>query len=162
MSKIIIFLFISLTAGLLLANLYSSIVDAPNWNANIPASVQAARDHFASANPGSFFRIFSPLNQFMGFLTLVIFWNTSKRARLFFILAFVFAIGADIFTFTYFYPRNTILFEGPLTNVEEIRRASSQWVTMNWLRSGVVLVALVFAWMGLNEVYEKERPALQM
>ena len=162
MSKIIIFIFISLTAGLLLANLYSSIVDAPNWNANIPESVQAARDHFSSANPGSFFRIFSPLNQFMGFLTLVFFWHTSKRARLFFILAFVFAISADIFTFTYFYPRNAILFDGPMTNVEEIRRASSQWLSMNWIRSGVVLTGLVFAWMGLNEVYETERPALQM
>ena len=157
MLKFLIFGFITLTAGLLLANIYSSLVDAPAWDADIPASVQAAREHYKNHNPGDFFRIFSPVNQLLGFLTVVFFWNTSRHARLFFGLAFLLAISADIMTFTYFYPRNTIIFESSLTdNLENIRAASAQWLTMNWVRSLIVALALCFAFLGLNEVYKKE------
>ena len=163
MQKIILYLFITLTAGLLLTNIYTSMVDAAAWNNNIPDSVQAARDHYKSFNPGNFFRIFSPFDQFMAFLTVILFWHTSKKARVLFGLALLFVVAADVMTFLYFYPRNDIIFESPISDLEAIRTASSQWVVMNWLRSLIVAVGLVFAFIGLHEVYKKEmRPVLDM
>lgn len=156
MQKIILFIFISLTAGLLLTNMYTSIVDAASWSSNIPDSIQAARDHFKTSNPGNFFRIFSPLNQFMAFLTLVLFWHSSKKARLYFALALILVVSADLFTFTYFYPRNAILFESPMSDLDAIRNASNQWVSMNWVRSLVVAAGLTFAFLGMHEIYKAE------
>lgn len=157
MKKIILFLFITLTAGLLLTNIYTSIVDARSWSSGIPESVQTARDYFKVADPGDFFRIFSPMNQFAGFLTLVFFWHTSKKARLSFAVGFALVVIADIMTFTYFYPRNDIIFESILAeNIERIRIAVQQWEMMNWIRSLLVAAGLVFAFMGLHEVFKKE------
>lgn len=157
MKKVILFLFITLTAGLLLTNVYTSIVDARSWGYGIPDSVQTARDYFKVTDPGDFFRIFSPMNQFAGFLTVVLFWHTSKKARLCFALAFALVIIADIMTFTYFYPRNDIIFESSLAeNIDKIRVAVQQWETMNWARSLLVAAGLVFAYMGLHEVFKKE------
>lgn len=163
MQKVVVFLFITLTAGLLLTNMYTSIVDAPAWHSNIPDSLQATRDHYVVTNPGTFFRIFSPVNQFVAFITLILFWHTSKKARLWFALALVFVVLADVFTFAYFYPRNDILFVQPLTDLDKVRDASSEWISMNWIRSLVVATGLVFAFMGLTEVYKKEyMPELNM
>lgn len=163
MQKIVLFLFITLCAGLLLTNMYTSIVDAPAWSADIPQSLEATKKHYSVTNPGTFFRIFSPANQFMAFLSLVLFWHTSKRARLFFGLALVLVVLADVMTFTYFYPRNAILFEGPLTDTDMLRRVSDEWKSMNWVRSLIVLAGLVCAFLGLDEVYRKERqPVLDM
>ena len=39
------------------------MVDAPNWGRDVPASIVAARDYFIVKNPGSFFRVISPVNQ---------------------------------------------------------------------------------------------------
>lgn len=157
MKKIILFLFITLTAGLLLTNIYTSIVDARSWSSGIPESVQTARDYFKVADPGDFFRIFSPINQFAGFLTLVFFWHTSKKARLSFAVGFALVVIADIMTFTYFYPRNDIIFESPLAeNIERIRISVQQWEMMNWIRSLLLAAGLVFAFTGLHEVFKKE------
>lgn len=41
-----------------------------------------------------------------------------------------------ILTFTYFIPRDLILFTWPIQDhIEEIRTAASQWSEMNWLRT---------------------------
>jgi hypothetical protein len=163
MQKIVLFLFITLCAGLLLTNMYTSIVDAPSWSADIPASIQKTKDHYSVANPGTFFRIFSPANQFMAFLTLVFFWHTSKKSRVFFGLALVLVVLADVMTFMYFYPRNAILFEGPLTDATMLRRVSDEWKSMNWVRTLIVLAGLVCAFLGLDEVYKREKmPVLTM
>ena len=160
MEKIILFLFITLTAGLLLTNIYTSIVDANNWNSDIPNSIQTARDYFKTSNPGDFFRIFSPLNQFMGFLSLVFLWHVSRKARIYLAIALVLVLGADLMTFTYFYPRNTTMFESSIPDhLQLIKTSASQRASMSWIRSLIVAVGLCFAFMGLNEVYKRQYSA---
>jgi hypothetical protein len=154
--KLSLALAISLAAGLLFTNIYTSMVDAHNWGANIPASIQTARDYFKTANPGTFYRIFSPANQAAGLLALVLCWRVSKRARLYCALALLFAIGTDVITFAYFYPRNDIMFKSSLvTNLDAIKAALGQWRSMNWFRSLICAVALLFDFLAFTLVIQK-------
>src|SRR5882757_5161205 len=101
--KLSLALAIALAAGLLFADIYNSMVDARNWGANIPASIQTARDYFKTANPGTFYRIFSPANQGAGLLALILCWQAGKRVRIYCAIALGCAVGTDVLTFAYFY-----------------------------------------------------------
>ena len=128
-------------AGLLYVNLYNSIVDAPNWGAGIPESLMTARQYFTAANPGNFFRVFSPLNQVLALIVVVLSWKTNRYLAL---ASLAVAVLIDVFTFTYFYPRNAILFTGGL-DAADLRAAWQEWSTMNWLRSAMCLVNATLA-----------------
>jgi hypothetical protein len=154
----IIFLFASIlvASGLLMTNMYTSIVDAKAWGYNIPTSIQTTREYFKAVNPGNFFRIFSPINQVLSLLVLILFWKSSSTIRLYLGLAFIFYVTADILTFAYFYPRNDILFKGAqLTDVELLRTTSKQWVQMNWVRSSIVLIGVFFSFLALHKIYTR-------
>jgi hypothetical protein len=148
---VIICLAATLAAGLLFTNIYTSVVDAPNWGHDIPASIEAARAYFSAANPGTFFRIFSPASQIVTLLALVLCWRVDRRVRYYLLAALVFAVATDAFTFAYFYPRNDIMFVNPVAgNVDAIRSAWSQWSTMNWPRSAIVAIGLIFDFAALT------------
>lgn len=133
----------ALAAGLLFVNLYTSIVDAPNWGASLPGSIEAARKYFSVANPGNFFRIFSPVNQVLALLAVIACWKVNRYLA---IASMVVAISIDIFTFAYFYPRNEIMFVATL-NTESLRAAWEQWSAMNWLRSILCFVNTALAFI---------------
>src|SRR5882724_4937564 len=111
MKTIILFASITIAGGLLLVNTYTSLIDAKSWGSDIPNSIAAAREYFKTVNPGNFFRIFSPINQALGLLVLVLFWKSSPSTRLFTAIAFAMYILAEGLTFQYFYPRNDIMFK---------------------------------------------------
>ena len=148
--KSLLILATTFAAGLLFVNVYTSIVDAVSWGSNIPASIQAAREYFKVVNPGSFFRIFSPVNQILTLLALIACWRTNKRIRIYCALALLSAVAVDAFTFAYFYPRNEIMFSSPIdANLEAIKAAWSQWSSMNWIRSGVEVINISFDFAAL-------------
>lgn len=133
-------------AGILFVNLYTSLVDAPNWGADLPNSLVAARHYFTVSNPGTFFRIVSPLNQVLALIAVIVCWK-SGNARYIALGSLLVAVLADVFTFGYFYPRNEILFAAPIeAGVENVRRVWEEWSTMNWVRSALcgVNTALAF------------------
>jgi hypothetical protein len=137
-------------AGLLFVNIYNSLVDAPNWGADIPGSIQATREYFRVANPGSFFRVFSPANQVLTLVALVLCWRTDKTVRYILLGALMWAIVADVFTFAYFYPRNAIMFVNPIEgNLDAIRTAWIDWSNMNWARSIGVAINVCLDFMAL-------------
>jgi hypothetical protein len=143
--KSLLILAITFAAGLLFVNVYNSLVDAVSWGSNIPASIQTTRDYYKVVNPGNFFRVFSPINQVLALLVLIVCWKTNKRIRIYSALALLIAVTSDGFTFAYFYPRNEIMFSSPIdTNLEAIKTAWAEWATMNWVRSGLVLLNLIF------------------
>lgn len=152
----IIFLFASIViaSGVLITNIYNSLVDTASWGSHIPYSIETAREYFKSVNPGMFFRVYSPVSQLLSILVLVIFWKASPAVRLYLGIATVFYILGDVFTFAYFYPRNDIMFKtAALTDVELLKRTWSEWNTMNWLRSLIILVGLVFSFTALHKIY---------
>ncbi len=148
----------TVVAGLLFVNIYNSMVDAPSWGSNFPTSIQTMRDYFNIVNPGTFFRVFSPANQILSLLALIVCWKADKKVRMYCGLALLFALTSDAFTFAYFYPRNEIMLHTPLdTNLDAIKTAWSQWSSMNWLRSAVVAVNLFFDFAAFTQLLKTSK-----
>lgn len=154
MRKIILLSSAAFASGILFVNIYSSLVNAAAFEANIPESIVAAREFFKTVNPGNFFKIFSPLTQLLALAALILFWKKAPAARVTLGVALACYVAADIFTFTYFHPRNDIMFlSEQLPDVETLRRTASEWSTMNWVRSFVVLVGLICSFLSVHKVY---------
>jgi hypothetical protein len=154
MKTIILFVSISVASGLLFVNLYTSLVDVKSWGSDIPNSIATSREYFKIVNPGNFFRIFSPVNQAVGLLVLVLFWKSSPSIRLCLGTAFALYILGDVFTFAYFYPRNDIMFKtAQITDLALLKRTVAEWNMMNWIRSLVILSGLFFSFLSLHKIY---------
>jgi len=145
---------VTFAAGLLFVNVYNSVVDAANWGHNFPNSILAARDYFSGYDPGRFYRVASPINQLLGLASLILCWKVDRRLRWLCAAAAFFAIAGDMMTFAYFYPRNDIMFRSaaPL-NWDAIRAAHAQWTSMNWVRSGVVGLGLINAFLAYSRYF---------
>ncbi|MBK8195768.1 MAG: DUF1772 domain-containing protein [Lewinellaceae bacterium] len=154
MKNIILFASISMAAGLVFVNFYNSLIDARSWGSDIPNSIAAAREYFKTVNPGNFFRVYSPVNQVLALLALIIFWKSAPAARVYLGAAFAMYVATEMFTFAYFFPRNAILWEtAQLTDVETLKKAWSEWNTMNWLRTFMLVVGLCLSFVSLHRIY---------
>ena len=155
MRKVIILASVAFASGILFVNIYNSIVNAVAYESNIPDSIIAARAFFKAVNPGIFFKIFSPLTQLLTLLSLILYWKKVPSTRLLLGIALVSYFAADIFTFMYFHPRNDIMFiSEPLPDTETLKKLASEWSSMNWLRSLVVLIGLIFSFLSVDRVYK--------
>ena len=154
MKLLLLFASTSLASGLLFANIYTSLIDAKSWGAGIPQSVETAREYFKTIEPKRFFRMIAPANLVTALLVLILFWKISLTVRIYLGTALALYVCVDVFTFTYFYPRNQIMFETtPLPDTDTLKNALTGWRTMNWLRSFIIFAGLVFSFLALHEVY---------
>lgn len=153
MKLIILFLSIGVASGLLFVNLYTSLVDAKSWGSDIPNSIGVARDYFKAVNPGNYFRIISPINQVLAILVMVIFWKSDPSLRFVLGSVVVIYVLTDVLTFGYFYPRNDIMFNtASLTDTALLKRTLSEWTSMNWIRSLVLLTGIVLECYSLTRL----------
>ena len=156
MRTLFLFASIIVASGLLLTNMYVSIVDAVSWGSDIPNYIAVAREYYKVVNPGIFFRMFSPLNQVLGLIVLILFWKTTPAIRWSVAAALIFYVLADVLTFAFFYPRNDILFSSTaLTEVDKLQKTWSEWTSMNWVRSLIGFLGLVCSCWGLNGYLRK-------
>jgi hypothetical protein len=96
----------------------------------------------------------APANLVAALLVLILFWKISVTVRIYSGMALGLYVFVDVFTFTYFYPRNKILFETiPLPDIDTLKNALAGWRTMNWLRSFIIFAGLVFSFLALHEIY---------
>jgi hypothetical protein len=154
MKLLLLFASTSLASGLLFANIYTSLIDAKSWGAGIPRSVETAREYFKTVNPKIFFRMIAPANLVAALLALILFWKISVTVRIYLGMALALYVCVDMFTFTYFYPRNKIMFETtPLPDIDTLKNALTGWRNMNWLRSFIIFAGLVFSFLALHEIY---------
>ena len=154
MKLLLLFTSTALASGLLFTNIYTSLIDAKSWGANIPKSIETAREYFKTVNPGIFFRMIAPANEIVALLALILFWKVSATVRIYLGMALALYVCVDVFTFAYFYPRNKIMFEtGSLTNIDTLKNALTGWRTMNWLRSLIMFAGLVFSFLALHKIY---------
>ena len=154
MILLLLFTSISLASGLLFTNIYTSVVDAKSWGANIPQSIKTAREYFKIVNPGNFFRIISPLNQVVALLVLILFWKISATVRIYLGMALALYVLTEVFTFAYFHPRNKILLEtSPLPDIDTLKKAWSERSDMDWVRRFFLFAGLVFSFLALHKVY---------
>jgi uncharacterized membrane protein len=153
MKKIILYACVAFSSGLFFTNIYNSIVNAANWESNIPQSIRATRDFFVVANPGTFFKLIDPTNLILIVLALILFWNRSTSIRLYLGIALLCYISSMILTFTYFYPRNVIIgLTEPLPDTETLKKAAAEWGRMNWVRSLIWLAGLICSFLALDKV----------
>ena len=154
MKNLILFGSLMVASGLLFVNLYTSLIDAKSWGSDIPNSISTARQYFKTTNPGNFFRLFSPLNQVLALLALILFWKAAPSVRLYLALAVVTYVLADVLTFAYFYPRNDIMFRtANLNDTGLLKKVWSEWTSMNWVRSLVILAGIFFSCVSLHKIY---------
>src|SRR5690242_2652300 len=77
----------------------------------------------------------------------------SPQAKWYLVSAFVLYVLGNVFTFAYFYPRNAIMFEGSLNNVDALKTTWSQWNTMNWFRSLILVAGLICTFLAMRKIY---------
>ena len=99
------------------------------------------------------FRIFSPINQVLALVALVLFWKSSPTVRIYLGITLVLYVLSELFTFSYFYPRNDIMFKNSLTDIDAIRKAWTGWNSMNRLRSFILFAGIIFSFMALHKTY---------
>jgi len=152
MKKIVLYSSVAFSSGLFFTNIYNSIVNAANWESNIPQSITATRDFFVVANPGTFFQLIDPTNMLLILLALILFWKRSTSIRFFLGIALLCYVSSMILTFTYFYPRNEVMFlSEQLPSIETLKKAASEWGRMNWVRSFIWLAGLVCSFLALDK-----------
>ena len=152
MRKIVLYASVAFSSGLFFTNMYNSIVNAANWESNIPQSITATKEFFVVANPGTFFQLIDPTNMLLIVLALILFWKNSNSIRLYLGIALLCYITSMILTFTYFYPRNEIMFlSEQLPDTETLKKVASEWGRMNWVRSLIWLAGLVCSFLALDK-----------
>ena len=152
MKKIVLYASVAFSSGLFFTNIYNSIVNAANWESNIPQSITATRDFFVVANPGTFFQLIDPTNMLLIALALILFWKKSSSIRLFLGIALLCYVSSMILTFTYFYPRNEVMFLSELlSGTETLKKAASEWGRMGWVRCFLSLAGLVCSFLALDK-----------
>lgn len=153
MKRVVLYACIAFSSGLFFTNIYNSVVNAANWESNIPLSIDATKDFFVVANPGTFFKMIDPTNLLLTVLALILFWRNSKSVRLCLLVSLFCYVGSMILTFTYFYPRNEIMFISEhIADVSSLQKAASEWGQMNWVRSLIWLIGLIFTFLALDKV----------
>jgi uncharacterized membrane protein len=154
MKNLFLFLSIGIACGVMLVNVYTSLIDARSWGSHIPDSIGVAREYFRSVNPGNFFRIFSPLNQLLGLVAVILFWKSDPSVRLYLCIAFAMYLVAEALTFKFFYPRNDIMFrDAALTDIRLLKKVWSEWNMVNWIRTLVLLIGVSFSCYSLHKIY---------
>jgi uncharacterized membrane protein len=152
MRKIVLYASVAFSSGLFFTLVYNSIVNAANWESNIPQSITATKDFFVVANPGTFFKMIDPTNMLLVVLALILFWKRSTSIRLYLGIALVCYITSMILTFNYFYPRNEIMFlSKQLPDTETLKKAASEWGRMGWVRCLLSLAGLVCVFLALDK-----------
>lgn len=158
MKRIILLISLIVASGILTANIYNTVIDARSWASDLPNSIQAARQYFKSVNPGDFYRIISPISQLLALISIILFWKAGKKIRIALIVAFVLFFATDILTFTYFYPRNDIMFRNEL-DIEKIRIAWQEWTSMNWVRTFAFAIGIFCTAYSLDAIYTRKSVA---
>jgi hypothetical protein len=139
------------SAVLLGAGVYESVVLAPNLQ-GAPISLEHARGFYHVTNPGAFFRVVSPATQLFLLVALVCNWKIPVT-RWSLAGALAFAILADVITFKFHYPRNTILFLAPLTGpAADLDRVATEWAAGNYVRIALILTAVVLVMVSIIRI----------
>jgi hypothetical protein len=129
-------------ALLLGATIYESVVMAPNYERDIPTSIDLARQFLKRTTPAHYFRLITPLTQLLLLAALVASWQiAAARWRL--SAAFGIVVLIDVITFTFHYPRLAVMFKAPMAeDPARMRRAAREWALGNVVRA--VLLAAAF------------------
>jgi hypothetical protein len=158
MKKLVLFFSIICASGLTLVSIYNTVIDAQSWASDIPASIQTARDYFQNVDPRRFYAVAGPINVILILLTIVLFWKDGVSLRVYFAISLLMYAAIVAVTFAYFIPRDLILFTWSIPDhLNQIRTAAVEWSHVNWLRTLLGLIGVLFSFKGLDTYYECAR-----
>jgi hypothetical protein len=144
-----------------MVSIYNTIIDAQSWGADIPASIQTARDYFRYVDPRRFYTIVGPINEVLIVLAIILFWRNAVSLRVYFAISFLMYTAIVVLTLAYFIPRDLIFFTWSIPDhLGEIRVAVAEWSHMNWLRSLLGFIGVLFSFKGLDSYYTIPRKTL--
>ncbi|TVR77744.1 MAG: DUF1772 domain-containing protein [Chitinophagaceae bacterium] len=126
-------------------NIYQIIAEVPNWSADIPNSLIAYREFFHVTHPGFFFQTLVPLTVLSLITSIILLRNRPKSANKWMLIALAGVVLTEVFTLTYFLPKNFVLFLDPLEDipVEQLGITGELWQTANYLRMAIVLATMI-------------------
>jgi uncharacterized membrane protein len=91
-----------------------------------------------------FFRTVAPASQLLILVAIVCNWKPTRITRWRLAAGLAFLILADVVTFRFHYPRNSILFVAPLTNTPAFYdRVATEWATGNYVRDALVSITVM-------------------
>jgi small-conductance mechanosensitive channel len=130
-------------ALLLGATAYESVVMAPNYERDIPSSIELARQFLKRTTPAHYFRILSPVTLALLLAALATSWHVSA-SRPGLIAALAGLVVADVITFAFHYPRLAVMFRAPLPDDSgKLRKAAREWAVGNVVRAVLLVVAFL-------------------
>ncbi|HXF24110.1 MAG TPA: hypothetical protein VN602_06305 [Gemmatimonadaceae bacterium] len=131
-------------ALLLGATAYESVVMAPNYEREIPPSIDLARQFLKRTTPAHYFRILAPLTLLVLAIDVIACWHVvPSRGWLLGGLGSV--VVADTITFAFHYPRLKIMFKSPLPEDSTLlRRATREWAVGNYVRLALLAATFLF------------------
>ncbi len=141
-----------LAVSLLLgATCYEAVVMAPNYEREIPGSLELARRFLQRTTPAHYFRVVAPLAQMLTLLTVIAGWT--RPGRLAFAVALVLLIVADVITYAFHYPRLAVMFKSaqPVDSAR-LARAAREWSVGNWIRAALLVLVLLAVLHGLLQL----------
>jgi hypothetical protein len=134
--------------ALLGANAFEAVVDVPNWRT--PDGLRAYRAFTHHRNAGHFYRVVSPLTILALAGALALGWSALGQRDLLVGASLLAAVGAEVMTIVYFFPRNRQLFFAATEPAAESASALvDQWSRANLARVGLVLAGAVCGLLGL-------------
>ncbi|HEY2627374.1 MAG TPA: DUF1772 domain-containing protein [Candidatus Udaeobacter sp.] len=137
-----------------MVTIYNTIIDAQSWRADIPASIQTARDYFHHVDPRRFYTIVGPVNEILIVLAIILFWKDAISLRVYFAISFLMYTAIVVLTLAYFIPRDLILFTWSIPDhLDQIRVAVAEWSHTNWLRSLLGFIGVLFSFKGVDIYY---------
>ncbi len=132
-------------ALLLGATVYESVVMAPNFERDIPASIDLARQFLKRTTPAHYFRLLTPVTGLLLLAGLIASWPL-EAARWRLLTALGILVLLDVITFAFHYPRLAIMFKGPMPEDPPLlRRAAREWALGNVVRAVLLAVAFLVA-----------------
>jgi len=130
-------------ALLLGASAYESVVMAPNYERDIPSSIELARQFLKRTTPAHYFRIIAPVTLVLLVAALITSWPL-PHSRSSLLAGLVALVVADAITFAFHYPRLAVMFSAPLADdSSRLRKAAREWSIGNFVRVALLIVAFL-------------------
>jgi hypothetical protein len=145
-------------ALLLGATAYESVVMAPNYERDIPESLDIARQFMRRVTPANYFRVLAPLTLVILLAGIAVSWQL-EVVRWWMVGGFVAVATGDVITFAFHYPRLNIMFKAPLTDdADRLRKAAGEWAAGNFVRLALLAIAFLCVLQALGAVIASVRP----
>jgi hypothetical protein len=118
---------------------------APNFERDLPNSIDLARQFLRRTTPAHFFRPIMPITQLLLLGGLIAAWPIAA-ARWQLLTALGLLVLLDVITFTFHYPRLAIMFKAPLQeNPAGLARTAREWALGNIVRALLLVAAFLAA-----------------